>query len=321
MHIRRVNKEGADGRLRDYCIMSNRAFLAGFTLIELLVVIAIIAILASILLPVLAAAQKKALATQCLANEKQLVGAWIMYAGDNNDYLVPNRGLNGATGVNYSGNPLLETYLQPGGANATWCPGTLLNAADLTPGSKYLGGSIYSLWIEAGLLYPYINNISVYKCPGDHTFVPRTGGAFTAPALRTYSMNCWVQPMDAPGYNTATWNGITGWAYYTKQSNMRNPGPAQTWVFVEENPYSIDDGFFAVNPNTPTEWYNSPAVLHGHSSVLSYGDGHSALRRWTDGAMISEMPTSPGGNTDNVLAQPGTGDLAWFISVTTAPTK
>ena len=303
---------------------------AGFTLIELLVVIAIIAIIASILLPVLAAAQKKALSTQCLANEKQLIGAWIMYAGDSNDYLVPNRGLNGAggtPGVNYSGNPLLEPQLQPGGANADWCPGDLqpLNGGstqpDITPGSKYPGGSIYSLWIEAGLLYPYINNISVYKCPGDHSIVPRGGGAFTAPALRTYSMNCWVQPMDAPGNNTATWNGITGWAYYTKQSNMRNPGPAQTWVFVEESPYSIDDAFFAVNPNTPTEWYNSPAVLHGHSSVLSYGDGHSALRRWTDGSMISEQPTTPSGNTDNWPIQPNTGDLAWFISVTTAPTK
>jgi len=296
---------------------------AGFTLIELLVVIAIIAIVAAILLPVLNAAQRKALATQCLANEKQMVGAWIMYAGDNNDYLVPNRGLNGATGVNYTGNPLLESQLQPGGANATWCPGNLQNAADITPGSKYPGGSIYSWWIQTGLLYPYINNLNVYHCPGDHSIVPRGGGAFTAPALRTYSMNCYVQPMDAPGYNTALWTpatggAITGWAYYTKQSNMRNPGPAQTWVFIEESPYSIDDAFFALDPKNTTEWYNSPAVLHGHGSVLSYGDGHSAVRRWTDGSMINEMPTTPTGNTDNWPAQPGTGDLAWFISVTTA---
>ena len=77
-------------------IKQNQARPAGFTLIELLVVIAIIAILAAILLPVLAQAQKRALATQCLSNIHQLSLSWVMYANDNRDNLVPNRGLNGA---------------------------------------------------------------------------------------------------------------------------------------------------------------------------------------------------------------------------------
>jgi prepilin-type N-terminal cleavage/methylation domain-containing protein len=297
---------------------------SAFTLIELLVVIAIIAILAAILLPVLAQARKRAQAIQCLSNEKQLVVSWIMYAGDNNDNLVPNRGLNGATGVTYSGDPRLQSVLLPGGANADWCPGDMQNNQDTVAGSKYPGGSIYSWWIMTGLLYPYINSINVFHCPVDLSIVPRGQTSFTAPALRTYSMNCYVQPMDDPGYKTTLWasDPQTGYYVYTKQSNMIQPGPSKTFVFIEESPYSIDDGFFAVNPSETTSWVNSPAVLHGHSSEMAYADGHSEARQWTDGSMISEwLPANSTANTDNWPATSPYSDLAWLNSVTTAPSN
>src|SRR5437588_951287 len=58
-----------------------------FTLIELLVTMAVIAILASLLLPALASARKRAQKAQCQSNLHQISLTTFMYCQDNNDSL------------------------------------------------------------------------------------------------------------------------------------------------------------------------------------------------------------------------------------------
>ncbi len=278
---------------------------AGFTLVELLVVIASIAILATLLLPALAGTRQNAQVIGCLANQKRLAAGWIMYARDNNDVLVPNRGLGGQSPLTV--NPLANPDLQPGGKFAQWCPGNMQNLIIALD---------YDQWIKTGLLYPYLNTLSIYRCPADHNIVPRNvAPSFRKPTLRTYSMNSWVQSMDGPGYNTAAWNGITGYIVYTKLANMIRPGPSKTWVFIEESPIGIDDAYFAVDPTQLNTWFNIPSVLHGNASVLAFADGHSDAHRWTDGKMIHGVGADAEGN--HVTADPNSGDLSWFLSITT----
>jgi prepilin-type N-terminal cleavage/methylation domain-containing protein/prepilin-type processing-associated H-X9-DG protein len=234
----------------------------GFTLIELLVVIAIIAILAAMLLPALTKAKAKAEGIGCINNERQLMLAFGMYCTDNAGKIVSNPGTGTTPTLNSEG---YYDY---------WVTGWLDWYSGLPTGANtnevYLYKTIFGNYSA--------KSKGVYKCPADK--VPSAAGT----RVRSISMNGFVG-----GDCERRVYGLTSYLIYQKDSDFTRPGPAKTWVFVDEHPDSINDGLLGLHMGSAAAWptYSSwddvPASYHNGACGFSFADGHAEIKKWVDG--------------------------------------
>lgn len=240
----------------------------GFTLVELLVVVAIVSILASMLLPAVSRAKAKGQQIFCANNIRQLATACAAYAHENGDRMPCNFGATEIVEMLRRGerhnwaNSLMDWETN------SWNTNVLLN-------------------IDASLGQHVGRAAKVFRCPNDTALSAVQREAQWRERSRSISMNAMT--------------GDAG-AFMLTGTNVNNPkyqqflkmgdivSPADIFVFIEEHPDSINDGYFLNKAYAPT-WMDLPASYHTGGANLSFADGHVAARKWQ--SATTKKPSKP----------------------------
>jgi prepilin-type processing-associated H-X9-DG protein len=199
--------------------------------------------------------------------------AWHMYLHDNADNIVV--ALHG--GDAQHGGPMAPLWpgdnsLGLGNYGVGWVEGWL----DWTTSGSGGTDNTNTLFLtddHYSRLAPYVaKSKNIYKCPAD-SFVAGVQRPLGWTRCRSMSANI---GLGRGNYVQGPWDNV--YKHCEKLSDLQIPGPANTWVFVDEHPDSINDaGFF--NPHQ-TQIVDVPATYHNGACGFAMADGHSEIHKW-----------------------------------------
>ncbi|MHC5144151.1 MAG: type II secretion system protein [Planctomycetota bacterium] len=266
-----------------------------FTLIELLVVISIIALLLSILMPGLQKAKQHALRMLCRTNLHSYGIAMAMYLNEYDDEF-PDAWMS-----------IFDSCQGQGGHDKNKCDGSHQNFQ--WEGSNWLGRTCRWHDIRASLeanpeyegpLYEFLQAEDINLCPvfakvgksrfRDH-FGHETGGVETYDPIFGYSQNAFLGRNITFDYDP----GVV-----LKSSGVKSP--ARTFVFAEENMWTIPDISTAVlndtallvrtNPTIAGEAVDAFATFHSAKDAeMNEGTGNAVMM---DGSIEAVQPYNDG---------------------------
>lgn len=230
----------------------------GFTLIELLVVIAIIAILAAILFPVFAQARASARKASCLSNIKQNALAYLMYADDYDEKVVP----------------YLAQWDSPDGTKTVWWH---QNLDPYTKNRRLWQCTEQSQWNEMGA-------VCAANAGG---ILPNQCGFMR---IQHYYLT------GGPG--TGTWDPTTLHVTFADGAEGAMPSvgsfnnPSDVIIFGESN-CSFACDFLAHVPKNVSETIYTYYHRHNDASNLAFADGHAKTMKPERLGRSSWCPLTP----------------------------
>ena len=259
---------------------------SAFTLKDLVAAIAAISMIAMVQLPLLARNEEGSSSATCRNNLRHLAQAWLMYAEDNAGELVPNQG--NVFSIQTWAAGWMDYTASPDNTNTTYLVNPELH-----------GGM-------TGLLGPYLQrNPRWFRCPSDRSTITIFGREHSR--VRSVSMNSWM------GGNAYCGQG-SNFKEYRELSEIATP--ASRFVFIEERPDSINDGWHPMRMQDEN-LVDYPGFFHSSGAWISFADGHVEHRRWTDPRMI------PAYSVNELLPlqvpMPDNADLVWLKERTTDP--
>ena len=296
-----------------------------FTLIELLIVIAIIAILASMLLPVLSKARERGLRAQCLSNLREWGLAEQIYGTDNNSALTSDGGWN-VTGP--QGQPIVGAGNWCGPFQAPWTgtvfdPYAWFNALPPSLGEETLQKYYTTMVLAFGnnaatkvtTYMPFPGGRGkIWECPSARMALSTISSVLQEPSnppqspdtdpgpggtgFFSYAMNCDLKRTSA----TAD-PDFRAWPYMPKLTSFRQPSASVQMEDADFDPITevVNDApqFNSVNPALRQRSF---ASRHDGGGNLNFLDGHSAYFKCT---YITNNPSAGGYN------EPLLPDVIW----------